>query len=506
MIAMAVRHLGLRAQIVLSLAALMTVVFSFTGMAVLWVLRSGVRAQRADSGEVAVRTTLEGLAARARSDPEGVRSLAPELEELVGRAGIQAIGIYDSDGEPLSVAGRDGQGPELRGVDPRRPRPYRVVRSPEPGVEEMLVIHPIGGGRGAVVAVVGFAMDGSELSRLARPVLIYLFASGGLLLLFGYWSLTRLIVRPLEMLTRATEKVSQGRLDVSIPVPARGGKEIAAAARAFNAMTKQLRDQQVRLASKVEALERTANELQATQDQLVRSAKLASVGSLAAGVAHEVGNPVSAILGLSEVLLDGDLEPGEGQEYLERIKREADRVNRIVRDLLEYARPTADDAEDYASVAESVDSAVGLLSPQRAYRDVDIQIVGDSNLPPVAIGIDELTQVLVNLMMNAADAVEGQGEVRVRFTQDATLKGPGGAEAKAVRVSVSDSGPGVPEQAIGRIFEPFYTTKDPGSGTGLGLALCDGIISRVGGRMDAENLPGGGLMITLVLPVTAAED
>ena len=317
-------------------------------------------------------------------------------------------------------------------------------------------------------------------------------------------ALTRLIVQPLEVLTRATEKVSQGKLDVTIPV--RGGCEIAAAARAFNDMTRRIRDQLERLALKVDELERIASELRATQDQLVRSAKLASVGSLAAGVAHEVGNPVSAILGLSEVLGDGDLEPDEQAEYVERIKREADRVNRIVRDLLEYARPTPEDAEGYASVAEAVDSAVGLLSPQRAYRDVDIQVVGDPGVPPVAIGVDQLTQVLVNLMMNAADAVEGQGEVRVRFAQDATVTLPDGTSARGVRTSVSDSGPGVPEDALARIFEPFYTTKDPGSGTGLGLALSEGIISRAGGTVEAENLLGGGLMVSIVLPVAEPEE
>jgi signal transduction histidine kinase len=363
------------------------------------------------------------------------------------------------------------------------------------------LIEPVGPGLGGVAAIVSLAPPGAQLATLARPVLVYLFTSGLLLLVFGYVALTRLIVRPLEMLTAATAKVASGRLDVTVPV--QGGWEIAAAAQAFNEMTRRLREQQDRLNQKVEELERTAHELRATQNQLIRSAKLASVGSLAAGLAHEVGNPISAILGLSEVLLDGETDANESREYIDRVRREAERVHRIVRDLLDYARPAPTDADGPSAVAEAVDAAVSLLSPQKSYRSVDIQVVGDPSVPPVALGLDQLTQVLVNLMMNAADAVGGEGDVRVGFVVDVIASGDTRA-TPAVRISVSDSGPGVREDEIPRIFEPFYTTKDPGAGTGLGLALCEGIVTRAGGTIEAHNQPGGGFVVSIALPAAGA--
>ena len=355
--AMRLSHLGLRAQIVLSLAALLAVVFSFAAVAVLWVLKASVEGQRRELGEVAGRAVVLRVADRAR-DGLAPGALARLLSDTVGRGGVLSIAVYDGQGELVAARGVEGEGLALVGVDPRRPRSFAVVRRGEGGREEMLLVEPLGGGRGSVAAVVALETSGADLGRLARPVLIHLVTSGLLLLGFGYYSLTRLIVRPLETLTRATEKVAGGRLDVVIAV--QGGWEIAAAARAFNDMTKRLRDQQDRLAQKVDELEQASEALGATQEQLVRSAKLASVGSLAAGLAHEVGNPVSAVLGLTEVLLDGGLEPHEEREYLERIRKETERVNRIVRDLLEYARSSPDDDDEPADVAEAVDSAVGL--------------------------------------------------------------------------------------------------------------------------------------------------
>ncbi len=503
MVGMALRHVGLRAQIVLSLGALLAVVFSFTGMAVLWALRASIQGQRRDVSEVAARAVIAQVAAEVRGGQPGARRLVALLDRSVGQAGITAVAVHDRSGRLVAAAGRGGRGPDLGSIDVTSASALRVVRATRSGGEEIVLLEPLGSGRGSVAAVVGLSAESEDLARLGRPVLIYLLASGLVLLAFGYVAMSRLIVRPIEVLTAATEKVAAGDLGVMVPIA--GGWEIAAAARAFNEMTRRLRDQTDSLAAKVTELEATARELQATQDQLVRSAKLASVGSLAAGVAHEVGNPVSAIIGLSEVLIDGGLEPEEETDYLERIRREAERVSRIVRDLLEYARPSPEDVDGCASVEEAVDAAVGLLSPQKAYREVDIQVIGDAELPHVALDVDQLTQVLVNLMMNAADAVGGEGEVRVRLEPD-RLVGPRGGARPAVRISVSDSGPGVPPDRLPRIFEPFYTTKDPGAGTGLGLALCEGIVSRAGGRVSAENLPGGGFMVSIVLPAAEGDE
>ncbi len=494
------KHIGLRAQIVLSLAALLAVVFSFTAMAMLWVLRTSLESQRRELGTAAAQVLVEGLAERIRHERSDVE-VGRLFDATVGQAGVIALGFYDVRGEPLVRRGVDTDGPILGGIDPRRPRPFQTARSAPGGGEELLIIRPIGRTRGFLVAVARLGVTDAELSRLARPVLIYLLASGLLLLGFGYVTLTSLIVRPLEALTRATDQVTQGKLDVSVPV--RGGREIATAATAFNTMTHRVREQRTRLEAQLKELERTTGELRETQDHLVRSAKLASVGSLAAGVAHEVGNPVSAIIGLSEVLLEGDLEREETQDYIGRIGREAERVNRIIRDLLEYARSTPDEQNGPASVVDAADAAVGLMAPQKTFRLIDIQIVVDEDLPLVDLGMDQLTQVVLNLLMNAADAVDGEGDVRLRArrVEGAALPDAPSGGIDAVCVDVSDTGPGLSDEVLTHIFEPFFTTKEPGEGTGLGLAMCEGIVTQAGGLVSARNNSERGLTVSLTLPV-----
>lgn len=501
---MNLRHLGLRAQIILSLAALLVVVFSFTGMALLWVLRASLESQRRELGTATATVFVEGVASRFEHELSPTEA-ATILEASLGRAGIVAIGYYDALGEPVVRRALDGDGPELEGISTRRPRQFQTIRPAADGSgDELLLIQPVRRGRGALAAVVNLGVTTAELGRLARPVLIYLLTSGFLLLGFGYIALTRLIVRPLELLTQATEQVAAGRVDVSVPVG--GGREIASAATAFNTMTKRIRAQKERLEAQVGELERTTKELCSTQEQLVRSAKLASVGTLAAGVAHEVGNPVSAIMGLSEVLSEGgdDLEAEERQEYQQRIQSEAERVNRIIRDLLEYARSTPEEMSGPTSVADAAEAAVGLMSPQKQFRLIDVQLVVEEDLPAVDIGMDPLTQVLLNLLLNAADAVSGEGlvVVRAKYLSETELPKRPGAEA-AVQIDVSDSGPGVPEEELEKIFEPFFTTKDPGKGTGLGLAMCESIVSRAGGIVTAKNNAERGLTISLVLPLAA---
>lgn len=497
---MTIRHLGLRAQIVLSLAALLTVVFGFTSVALLWVLRTSLQGQRRELGTVAAQVLVEGLAARLERESPAGAAARQLLRSSLGQAGIVAIGVFDDRGAQVSGCALAGDGPDLSGVSPLRPRPFQMERTGRTG-DELLLVQPLSPGGGSVVAVVSLNVSADELSRLARPVLIYLITSGLLLLGFGYVALTTVIVRPLEALTRATEAVAQGRLDASVPVS--GGREIAAAANAFNAMTRKLREQKERLESQLLELEQTTRQLGAAQEQLVRSAKLASVGTLAAGLAHEVGNPVSAILGLSEVLLEGGAERDEERDYVARIRNEADRVNRIIRDLLEYARSSShpDELDGPASVSEAADTAVGLMSPQKTFRLIDVQVLVEDDLPPVALGVDGLTQVLLNLLMNAADAVAGQGEVRLRASLVEGDAVPEPLSPSAVLVEVSDTGPGVPDQLLQRIFEPFFTTKEPGQGTGLGLAMVEGIVARAGGLVTARNNPDRGLTVSLYLPL-----
>jgi signal transduction histidine kinase len=233
--------------------------------------------------------------------------------------------------------------------------------------------------------------------------------------------------------------------------------------------------------------------LRAQRDHLVAQEKLATVGRLAAGVAHEVGNPLAAILGYVELLLAAERPPGAAEdqdrrEALERIRKETVRISGIVSDLLDYSRPQAGRVEP-VDIGGAIDAALSLLAPQARFRGVEVARLLPAGLPRVAASSSRVVQVLVNLLLNAADAMGGTGSVTITAA----------ANGASVAIRVSDVGPGVPAADCARLFDPFFTTKAPGEGTGLGLAISRSIAQAYGGDLsfNAAAAPGATFMLTL---------
>lgn len=327
-------------------------------------------------------------------------------------------------------------------------------------------------------------------SLVALLVLYASFAAIAILFL-SYVLLTRLIVRPVEALTRASERLASGKLDTRAPIG--GAAEVARLSLAFNAMSGDLRRERAALDARVAELEKTTRDLRAAQSSLVRSEKLASVGRLSAGIAHEIGNPLTSILGLVELLRDGGLEPAEEAEFLKRIQTETERIHRIIRDLLDFARASPEPGEDAVARTDLgivIDRAVTLVAPQKDLRRIVIERRITSDLPSVRGSEDRWTQILLNLLLNAADAIEGEGTITI------TLEADEEDDARIV-LRVSDTGPGIAPEVRDRLFEPFVTTKPPGSGTGLGLAVCLSLVEGFGGKLSADNVEGGGARFTI---------
>jgi signal transduction histidine kinase len=232
----------------------------------------------------------------------------------------------------------------------------------------------------------------------------------------------------------------------------------------------------------------------------VRSERLASVGRLAAGLAHEIGNPISAILGFQELLLAGGLDEAERRDFVERMRKETERIHRVLRDLLDFARPAAsdggrrDEAGPPGDVAEAARDVTALVKPQRAFRDVAFTVDVPESLPKVVLSEERLVQVMLNLLLNAADAVGERGKVALRAEAVDAL----------VRVEVEDSGAGVRTSMLPRLFEPFATSKEVGKGTGLGLAVCRGLVEAAGGTITLAD-PGalGGARFVVEIPVAS---
>jgi two-component system NtrC family sensor kinase len=246
--------------------------------------------------------------------------------------------------------------------------------------------------------------------------------------------------------------------------------------------------------SKIELL---AGDLAVTIDnaalhrQLARSEKLAAIGQLVAGVAHELNNPLASIVGYSELISD-DLPPGPAQQKLEKMLREAQRMKRIIENLLRFARQNNLEKR-WANLELLLHDVLALREYHLRNNDVNVQLQIEPNLPLVALDEDQFKQILLNLLNNSIDALESSEYKSIRV--EATRRG------ERVVLCFDDSGPGFTD--TNRAFDPFYTTKPVGKGTGLGLSICYGIVKEHGGEISAANLEPNGARITLELPLQA---
>ena len=420
-------------------------------------------------------------------------NVQPLLAASVGEGGLSGAALYDKNGQLQALVG------SLQLPVSQHPPPFDDVRvSGE--VMAVVVLLP---SRGIFVAESSLAPGAAERT-VPTAVLLYTGLSGMLALGVVYLALTRWIVRPMEGLTRAAERVAAGRRDVR--AEERGAAEVVRAASAFNRMTDQLAAREAELSQQVTELEKAGAHLRRAQEQVVRGERLAMVGRLAAGIAHEVGNPLAAIVGLSEVMRDGGLEEEEIQDFAGRIGNEAQRIHRTVRQLLDYARaapgsaapPREDGApvEPVADVRDAVEQVRKLLQPQKSMRDIALTVDVEEGLPAVAVSGDRLVQVVLNLALNAVDAIRGDGRAKGEVTLRARL-----AEGRVV-IEVEDDGPGIPAALRERVFEPFFTTKPAGEGTGLGLPTSAAIVEQAGGSITAQSRrdEAEGARMVVILP------
>ncbi len=342
-----------------------------------------------------------------------------------------------------------------------------------------------------------------------------------IVLTFGGWALKKNLLEPVDELVQGVKQIADGDYRHRLELPS--GLELRSITESVNAMADRLIAGQEVLAENVRSLDETNVKLIEARNEVIQAARLASVGTLAAGIAHEVGNPLTAIIGYADVALRRAEAGQEDPELLESIRSEAQRIDGIVRGLLDFARPQADEIAP-VRVDEVVQGVRELLQNQGRLGQIEHSWTLDDTCPPVLMDPRHLEQVLVNLLLNASDAVKDVDAPRIEVSvwceegpaADPLLRrgdDPPGvnylhrrrvARAFAVAdlgtletahrvvvVAVSDNGPGLPSTDETHVFDPFFTTKEPGKGTGLGLFISARLVSGMGGRIDLENTPDG---------------
>ncbi len=299
------------------------------------------------------------------------------------------------------------------------------------------------------------------------------------------WVLVRKVTQPLRQLRDSAEAV--GRSDFSHRVEVASQDECGELARAFNQMTENIKTSR-------EQLEKTVDTLKTTQHQLIQSEKLSGIGEFVAGVAHELNNPLTSVMGFAELLQQTDL-PEQNRRYLDVIFKSAKRCQKIVQSLLSFARRHAPERK-VVSLNEIVESAVEILQYQMRTSNIEVEQELDPNLPAVEVDSHQMQQVFLNIINNARQAMEAhQPAGRLRITTQL-------ANGR-VRASFQDNGPGISAENLNKIFNPFFTTKEVGKGTGLGLSLCYGIVSEHGGTITPHSKVGEGTTFVIELPVSA---
>jgi two-component system NtrC family sensor kinase len=330
-------------------------------------------------------------------------------------------------------------------------------------------------------------------ARVTRTFALIAALSMAFLFVLLSLSTTR-IIRPLQRMAVAAREISRG--DLSHKVEVSSHDEIGELADSFNLMTNHLRDANAKLVDWGRTLEKKVEErtqeLREIQAHLVQSEKLASIGKLAAGIAHEINNPLGGILIYSHLILE-DTPPGRAHhENLKKIVKETTRCKDIVKGLLDFARPKEPEMSP-TDIPEILDKCLALMERQALFQNIRIEKSYAPGLPRVVADGAQLQQVFMNIILNAAESMNGQGTLGLRVDLDAVRD--------ELAVEISDSGRGIKEEDKARLFEPFFTTKEVGKGTGLGLAISYGIVRKHQGSIEAHSEVGKGAKFTVRLPV-----
>jgi two-component system NtrC family sensor kinase len=313
--------------------------------------------------------------------------------------------------------------------------------------------------------------------------------------------LWKIIIKPLMLLAEGMERVSKGDLDHKVEINTRD--EMGMLAKTFNSMTTELKTARQRLENWAKELEeevaKKTEEIRKGQEQMIHTEKLASLGRMAAGVAHELNSPLTGIVTFAHLMLKR-IPPEDklNREDLEVIIEQAERCSKIIKGLLGFSRalPTQ---KAKVNINATISHVLDMIKNQAKFHNIKLITDLAPDLPEIDGDASQLEQVYMNLLINAADAMNDRGQIKIatrRVQEDGK---------EFIEIEFTDTGPGIPEEHLNKIFEPFFTTKPVGKGTGLGLSVSHGIIRKHGGYMTVKSKVGEGTSFFIRLPIPEKE-
>ena len=356
-----------------------------------------------------------------------------------------------------------------------------------------------------------YSLEEIDRTMLISAITITAFSLGFIIVasLCVSFFVHRLVYVPLRDLKTGASRLASGNLEQ--PIPVRSDDEFGQLSASFNTMTAALKNSRQELRewgnTLEQKVEKRTKELRAAQAEAVRGEKLASVGLLAAGIAHELNNPLTGILTFSHLIRQKMPDGSPDAEDLDLVIRETKRCAAIIRRLLDFAREKTPEKK-FADLNQIIEDTARIVERPAHLRDIEITMDLDPNLPPVWIDADLIKQVVMNMLVNAQHAIEEKGSITVRTRRcpEPRSPEPGAEPVPMVEFSIVDTGCGIPAKHLQRIFDPFFSSKEVGKGTGLGLSVSHGIVRSHGGAIEVESRVGEGSTFRVSLPIKSLSE
>jgi two-component system NtrC family sensor kinase len=362
--------------------------------------------------------------------------------------------------------------------------------------------------RGGVSIILSLESLYQTLRNTQQILFIYIFINLVILTFIGIYRISKLYLKPLTRLAKRAEDYKED--DEIIFSVRKEDNELNRLSKALNVMLNRISADREKLRSTVLSLENTNLELKKAQREIIRAEKLASVGRLSAGIAHEIGNPLGIVIGYLELLKQKDVTENEKVEYIHRTEEEIERINKIIGQLLEVSRPS-NSGRKAISVHGLIHDTADVVSVQPLMSNIELKLNLTAVDDTVLADPNQLRQVFLNLIINAADAISCKGEDSCGKLEIATeLERDTGSDDEAIaeqlKIMFIDNGPGIAEEALSNIFDPFFTTKDPGRGTGLGLSVSFMIVESLNGKVTGVSEVDKGTTMIICLPLYRPAD